>query len=112
MADERDDQAVEELLARYRPAAPDDAFRERVLAAASVPPVAAPTRPPIVELAAGLLIAAVLQWTAVSTEKRAADLVNGVRDTAEIEAGLPPGYTAWWLAAPPSAEPRPVEGES
>lgn len=115
--DEKDDPFVEDLLARYRPAAPDDAFRERVLAAASVRPAAAATRPPILELAAALVIAAGLHWTAVNTEKRAADLVDAVRDTAEIEAtlisaGLPPEYIAWWLAAPPSAEPRPVEGES
>jgi len=111
---EKDDSFVEDLLARYRPATPDDAFRERVLAAALAPPVAAATRPPIVELAAGLLISACLQWSAADRATRTVNRLDGITNTTAIEAAsIDPDASrdpaAWWQSAP---EPMFPESES
>jgi len=104
------DREVEALLARYRPVAPDDDFRERVLAS---PAVATP-RPPLLELAAGLLICAGLQWSTADTAQRAANALDGMRNTTGVEApvidpDVQRGETAWSLSA---LEPAATENGS
>ena len=114
MSDERDDPEMEALLARYRPAGPPDALRARVLTAASAPSSTSHTRPPIVELAAGLLISACLQWSAADTGRRTVDRLDEITPATAIEAASihrdgPREAAAGWLSAP---EPMFPESES
>jgi hypothetical protein len=67
MTDERDDRGAEALLARYRPASPPAALRDDILNARP-----AAVRPPLLPLAAGLVLAALLQWAAAQIDARTA----------------------------------------
>jgi hypothetical protein len=82
MAEERDDREVEDLLATYRPASPSAALRDHILNASP-----AAVRPPLLPLAAGLVIAALLQWAAAQMDARTAVALPPEPD-AHVEADV------------------------
>ena len=97
---------VEDLLARYRPLSPPPELRERV---ANTRVVAFPRLLALLPLAAGLVVAALLQLAAWSIDAHTARLLSQESDAAlraKVDAvlsvaPLSRSYVAWRLTPPP-----------
>jgi hypothetical protein len=88
MSSDDGDREIENVLAGYRPAGPSLGLRDRVLA--SMPPVR--RRPPLLPIAAGLALAALLQWEANRIDVRTAEMLDGqLGAPREIEVPIVPG---------------------
>ena len=88
MSSDDGDREIEDLLAGYRPAGPALALRDRVLA--SMPPVR--RRPPLLPIAAGLALAALLQWEAHRVDERTTAMLDAqLGAPPEVEVPILPG---------------------
>ena len=88
MSSDDGDREIEDVLAGYRPAGPARELRDRVLA--SIPPVH--RRPPLLPIAAGLALAALLQWEASLIDGRTAEWLDvQLGAPLEVEVPIVPG---------------------